>query len=218
MHRAGESHHSRKPSWALEAASFTGPGAGVTSTSAPFQGIPEELTPLATEKYLGGTDDPVKKKDLFLDMLGDLIFGVPSVTVARHHRSESQRLDRRGTPTTPASLSVLPTSQHRHIGGNYQGSGPQGQSHMARDGAPSHFGSTRRQLRRENLHASSLFGRGSQNTPVEERRSGTERRRKLHSKQVATVRCHVSSHVSGLFRASGKGAGVFSLPLPGVMG
>uniref|UniRef100_G1MDR5 Carboxylic ester hydrolase n=1 Tax=Ailuropoda melanoleuca TaxID=9646 RepID=G1MDR5_AILME len=48
--------------------------------------VPEELTPLATEKYLGGTDDPVKKKDLFLDMLGDLVFGVPSVTVARHHR------------------------------------------------------------------------------------------------------------------------------------
>nr|XP_012416235.1 PREDICTED: liver carboxylesterase 1 isoform X1 [Odobenus rosmarus divergens] len=54
--------------------------------SYPVVGIPEELTPLATEKYLGGTDDPVKKKDLFLDMLGDLIFGVPSVTVARHHR------------------------------------------------------------------------------------------------------------------------------------
>nr|XP_025708167.1 liver carboxylesterase 1 [Callorhinus ursinus] len=55
--------------------------------SYPVVGIPEELTPLATEKYLGGTDDPVKKKDLFLDMLGDLMFGVPSVTVARHHRN-----------------------------------------------------------------------------------------------------------------------------------
>ncbi|XP_035924829.1 liver carboxylesterase 1 [Halichoerus grypus] len=54
--------------------------------SYPIVGIPEELTPLATEKFLGGTDDPVKNKDLFLDMLGDLVFGVPSVTVARHHR------------------------------------------------------------------------------------------------------------------------------------
>ncbi|XP_014644061.1 PREDICTED: liver carboxylesterase-like [Ceratotherium simum simum] len=48
--------------------------------------IPEELTPVATEKYLGGTDDPVKKKDLFLDLLGDVTFCVPSVTVARFHR------------------------------------------------------------------------------------------------------------------------------------
>uniref|UniRef100_A0A671FNN9 Carboxylic ester hydrolase n=1 Tax=Rhinolophus ferrumequinum TaxID=59479 RepID=A0A671FNN9_RHIFE len=48
--------------------------------------IPEELTPLATERYLGGTDDPVKKKDLFLDLIGDVVFVVPSVTVARGHR------------------------------------------------------------------------------------------------------------------------------------
>uniref|UniRef100_G3UGH4 Carboxylic ester hydrolase n=1 Tax=Loxodonta africana TaxID=9785 RepID=G3UGH4_LOXAF len=48
--------------------------------------IPEELTPVITEKYLGGTDDPVKKKDLFLDMLGDAVFGVPSVNMARRHR------------------------------------------------------------------------------------------------------------------------------------
>ncbi|XP_007946153.1 liver carboxylesterase 1 [Orycteropus afer afer] len=54
--------------------------------SYPFVGIPEELTPVVTEKYLGRTDDPVKKKDLFLDMLADGVFGVPSVTVARHHR------------------------------------------------------------------------------------------------------------------------------------
>ncbi|XP_022374377.1 liver carboxylesterase 1 [Enhydra lutris kenyoni] len=54
--------------------------------SHPIAGVPEELTPLATEKYLGGTDDPAQKKDLFLDMLADLVFGVPSVTVARHHR------------------------------------------------------------------------------------------------------------------------------------
>lgn len=62
-----------------------------------FQNIPEELTPVATDKYLGGTDDPVKKKDLFLDLMGDVVFGVPSVTVARQHRGESQTLDRRGT-------------------------------------------------------------------------------------------------------------------------
>ncbi|XP_058562755.1 liver carboxylesterase 1 isoform X2 [Neofelis nebulosa] len=54
--------------------------------SYPLIGIPEELIPLAAEKYLEGTDDPVKKKDLFLDAIGDVMFGVPSVTVARYHR------------------------------------------------------------------------------------------------------------------------------------
>ncbi|XP_025776297.1 liver carboxylesterase 1 isoform X2 [Puma concolor] len=54
--------------------------------SYPLIGIPEELIPLAAEKYLEGTDDPVKKKDLFLEALGDVMFGVPSVTVARYHR------------------------------------------------------------------------------------------------------------------------------------
>ncbi|XP_064129580.1 liver carboxylesterase 1-like [Loxodonta africana] len=54
--------------------------------SYPLVAIPEELTPVITEKYLDGTDDPVKKKDLFLDMLGDAAFGVPSVIVARRHR------------------------------------------------------------------------------------------------------------------------------------
>uniref|UniRef100_A0A8C4MTN7 Carboxylic ester hydrolase n=1 Tax=Equus asinus asinus TaxID=83772 RepID=A0A8C4MTN7_EQUAS len=48
--------------------------------------IPDELTPVAIEKYLGGTDDPVKKKDLFLDLMGDLMFGVPIITLARLHR------------------------------------------------------------------------------------------------------------------------------------
>ncbi|XP_070940655.1 liver carboxylesterase 1-like isoform X3 [Macaca nemestrina] len=54
--------------------------------SYPLVHIPKELIPEATEKYLGGTDDPVKKKDLFLDLMGDVMFGVPSVIVARHHR------------------------------------------------------------------------------------------------------------------------------------
>ncbi|XP_003792596.1 liver carboxylesterase 1-like isoform X1 [Otolemur garnettii] len=54
--------------------------------SYPITGIPEELTSVAIEKYLGGTDDPVKKKDLFLDLIADVMFGVPGVNVARHHR------------------------------------------------------------------------------------------------------------------------------------
>jgi hypothetical protein len=62
-----------------------------------FQNISKELTPVATEKYLGGSDCPDKKKDLFLDMMGDVLFAVPSVIVARYHRGESWRLDNRGT-------------------------------------------------------------------------------------------------------------------------
>ncbi|XP_012520180.1 PREDICTED: liver carboxylesterase-like, partial [Propithecus coquereli] len=52
----------------------------------PVVGIPEELTSVATEEYLGGTEDPVKKKDLFLDLLGDVLLGVPSAILAQRHR------------------------------------------------------------------------------------------------------------------------------------
>ncbi|XP_052022407.1 liver carboxylesterase 1-like [Apodemus sylvaticus] len=54
--------------------------------SYPLANISKELTPVATEKYLGGSDCPDKKKDLFLDMMGDVLFAVPSVVVARYHR------------------------------------------------------------------------------------------------------------------------------------
>ncbi|XP_024606350.1 liver carboxylesterase 1-like, partial [Neophocaena asiaeorientalis asiaeorientalis] len=54
--------------------------------SYPILNIPEELTTVAADKYLGGTDDPARKKDLFLDLIADGMFGVPSVNVARHHR------------------------------------------------------------------------------------------------------------------------------------
>ncbi|EHB12195.1 Carboxylesterase 3 [Heterocephalus glaber] len=54
--------------------------------SYPLTNISEELIPVATEEYLGGTEDPVKKKDLFLALMGDVMFAVPSVIVARGHR------------------------------------------------------------------------------------------------------------------------------------
>ncbi|KAL4665830.1 hypothetical protein H8959_015876 [Pygathrix nigripes] len=73
--------------------------------SYPLVYIPKELIPEATEKYLGGTDDPVKKKDLFLDLIADVMFCVPSVIVARHHRGESQR--------TLSSSSHSPSLQAR---------------------------------------------------------------------------------------------------------
>ncbi|XP_054104424.1 liver carboxylesterase 1-like isoform X2 [Callithrix jacchus] len=54
--------------------------------SYPLVKIPKELIPEAIETYLGGTDDLVKKRDLFMDLVGDVLFGVQSVIVARNHR------------------------------------------------------------------------------------------------------------------------------------
>lgn len=44
------------------------------------------MIPVVAEKYLGGTDDLTKKKDLFQDLMADVVFGVPSVIVSRSHR------------------------------------------------------------------------------------------------------------------------------------
>ncbi|XP_074149551.1 liver carboxylesterase 1-like [Sminthopsis crassicaudata] len=54
--------------------------------SYPLVEIPQNLVPVITQEYLGVTDDPVEKKRLFLDMLGDLTIGIPTVILARHFR------------------------------------------------------------------------------------------------------------------------------------
>lgn len=54
--------------------------------SYPTLKISEKMIPIAAEKYYGRTDDPAKKKDLFQDLVADVIFGVPSVMVSRSHR------------------------------------------------------------------------------------------------------------------------------------
>ncbi|KAL6084904.1 hypothetical protein STEG23_036274 [Scotinomys teguina] len=48
--------------------------------------VPEDVITAAIKEYLGGAEDPVKNKDLFVDLIGDVLFAVPSVIVARHHR------------------------------------------------------------------------------------------------------------------------------------
>ncbi|KAM5262697.1 carboxylesterase 1D-like [Ctenodactylus gundi] len=53
--------------------------------------IPEDLIPVAVQKYLGGTQDLAKKKDLFLDLIADVVFGIPAVNVARSHRDVGGR-------------------------------------------------------------------------------------------------------------------------------
>lgn len=60
-----------------------------------FQNISENMIPAVTEKYLGQTDDLVKKKDRLLDLFGDVIFGIPSVLMARGLRGESYMLNGR---------------------------------------------------------------------------------------------------------------------------
>ncbi|XP_072488351.1 liver carboxylesterase 1-like isoform X1 [Notamacropus eugenii] len=54
-------------------------------SSYPLVKIPKNLTPILTKEYLGMTNDPIKRKDLFINLLGDLMFGIPSVRVARFH-------------------------------------------------------------------------------------------------------------------------------------
>nr|XP_020138441.1 liver carboxylesterase 1-like isoform X2 [Microcebus murinus] len=70
--------------------------------SYPFTGIPEELTSVAIEEYLGGTDDLVKKRERFLDLIGDVLLGVPSVIVARQHRDS-------GAPTYMYEFQYRPS-------------------------------------------------------------------------------------------------------------
>lgn len=60
-----------------------------------FQGIHEDAIPVAIEKYVRGSNEPVKIRDGILELIGDVTFCIPSVTVARGHRGESQKLDGR---------------------------------------------------------------------------------------------------------------------------
>ncbi|XP_069848425.1 carboxylesterase 1D-like [Dipodomys merriami] len=55
-------------------------------SSYPMLDLSEELISASIEKYFGGTDDPVKMKDLLLDLIADVVFGVPGVMVSRSHR------------------------------------------------------------------------------------------------------------------------------------
>ncbi|XP_023577527.1 liver carboxylesterase 1-like isoform X2 [Octodon degus] len=68
----------------------------------PFTNVPEELTPTAIEKYLGGTDDLTQKREQFLNLLGDFMFGIPSVIVARGHRDA-------GVPTYMYEFQYCPS-------------------------------------------------------------------------------------------------------------
>ncbi|XP_052022408.1 carboxylesterase 1E-like [Apodemus sylvaticus] len=51
-----------------------------------FFNIPEDGIPVAIEKYSRGTDDPIKNRVFLLQLIGDVMFGVPSVIMSRGHR------------------------------------------------------------------------------------------------------------------------------------
>ncbi|XP_020840859.1 liver carboxylesterase 1-like [Phascolarctos cinereus] len=53
--------------------------------SYPLVKIHKDLTPVLTKEYLGMTNDPIERKDLFAKLLGDLAFGIPAVRLARFH-------------------------------------------------------------------------------------------------------------------------------------
>ncbi|KAK7795708.1 hypothetical protein U0070_000865, partial [Myodes glareolus] len=48
--------------------------------------IPEGGIPAAMEEYSMDTDDPVRNRALFLELIADVMFGVPSVIVSRDYR------------------------------------------------------------------------------------------------------------------------------------
>ncbi|XP_040591264.1 carboxylesterase 1F-like isoform X2 [Mesocricetus auratus] len=53
---------------------------------APHFGINEDAVPDAIEKYVRGSNEPLKIRDGVLELTGDITFGIPSVIVSRGHR------------------------------------------------------------------------------------------------------------------------------------
>ncbi|XP_013371550.1 PREDICTED: carboxylesterase 1D-like isoform X2 [Chinchilla lanigera] len=45
-----------------------------------------DVMPVVFEKYIGGTNDSAEKHERFMDLIADVVFGVPSVITARGHR------------------------------------------------------------------------------------------------------------------------------------
>ncbi|XP_052583766.1 liver carboxylesterase 1F-like [Peromyscus californicus insignis] len=65
-------------------------------------GIHEDAIPVAIEKYVRGSNEPVKIRDGILELIGDVTFCIPSVTVARGHRDT-------GAPTYMYEFQYYPS-------------------------------------------------------------------------------------------------------------
>uniref|UniRef100_A0A5F8G7H5 Carboxylic ester hydrolase n=1 Tax=Monodelphis domestica TaxID=13616 RepID=A0A5F8G7H5_MONDO len=53
----------------------------------PLVQIPKDRIPIIIKEYLGMIIDPIKMQDQFVNLMGDLIFGIPSVRLARFHKA-----------------------------------------------------------------------------------------------------------------------------------
>ncbi|XP_036604054.1 cocaine esterase-like [Trichosurus vulpecula] len=56
---------------------------------APFLGLPPQLIRLMMEEYVRDTEDPGEYRAQFQEMMGDLMFIIPSLKVAKHHQGPS---------------------------------------------------------------------------------------------------------------------------------
>ncbi|XP_021025649.1 carboxylesterase 1E isoform X5 [Mus caroli] len=64
--------------------------------------LPEDTIAVVIEKYLRDTDDEGRNKDQLLELIGDVVFGVPSVIVSRGHRDA-------GAPTYMYEFQYCPS-------------------------------------------------------------------------------------------------------------
>ncbi|XP_078524530.1 fatty acyl-CoA hydrolase precursor, medium chain-like isoform X2 [Lissotriton helveticus] len=58
----------------------------LTQMFIPVMGSIPEFVPLAIDEYLGDTEDTIMIRDSFLEMLGDIVFILPTVKTATYHR------------------------------------------------------------------------------------------------------------------------------------
>ncbi|XP_063294090.1 carboxylesterase 5A-like [Pelobates fuscus] len=54
--------------------------------SFPILELTEKSIPLVMEEYFGDTNDPLKIRDTFLDLCGDILFAMPALKTAKYHK------------------------------------------------------------------------------------------------------------------------------------
>ncbi|KAM4636009.1 fatty acyl-CoA hydrolase precursor, medium chain-like [Discoglossus pictus] len=73
--------------------------------SSPMFTALSELLPLISDEYFGDIEDPVKVRDSFLDLCGDMVFVMPSIKTAKYHRDS-------GLPVFFYEFSQRPSIYH----------------------------------------------------------------------------------------------------------
>lgn len=49
----------------------------------------EWINELVLEEYLGSSTDPIKIRDVYKEMMGDMVFAIPAITLAEAHKGMS---------------------------------------------------------------------------------------------------------------------------------